>query len=107
MADYSYFDNMPNESEGWAIFHTTGTGDTGDWRIEMVDEEGKFDTDQDAWEFVLRKALVEKSGHHQRAIGFIARHNSDEYERIENHAAYLALIEPGETLMSRLSDACL
>lgn len=95
------FDNTPNATEGWAIFQTTGTDDIGDWRLERNDEEEKFDSDLQAWEFVLKKALWDLSEHHQKAIAFLARHNSDEYERIEGHAAYLGWIAPGVILMDR------
>ena len=96
-----HFDNTPNTHEGWAVFWTLGTDDVGDYRIERNDEEERFDSDLRAWEFVLKKALWDQSKHHQDAIRFIARYNSDEYERIENHAAYYGWLAPGAVLIDQ------
>lgn len=86
MLDTICFDNTVAMSEGWAVFRTLGTDDTGDYRIERVDEMARFFNDEAAWRHVAQRA-TEGSTYHTDALRFIRLNNADEWERIATDAA--------------------
>lgn len=90
MTPYENFDNSQAMSEGWAVFHTTGTNDDGDFRIERLDEEAIFADDQAAWDHVIEKA-AQCSAYHQNALRFIRRHNETEFALLVIRARDLGL----------------
>lgn len=83
------FDSTQAMEESWAIFQCFGS-QAGDWQLQKLDEERVFDTDDQAWDFVIRKA-AEGSEYHLSALRFIREHCDDEFERLVNHAAYICM----------------
>lgn len=86
-----HFDNDRADEEGWAVFHSIGTDDAGEFRIERYDEASAFPDDEAAWRHVARKAR-EGSDYHAAALQFIQRYNPDEWLRIK------ALLKPENIL---------
>lgn len=76
------FDNAQAMHEGWAISAVTGVDES--WRLEKIDEHGKFASDMDAWQFVGREAL-KGSIYHIRALKFLEQNEPGEFALIENH----------------------
>jgi len=72
------FDNTIAMKEGWAI--TTGH-DVDAFRLEKLDEDDAFETDQKAWAFVYQLA-IRGSYYHRLAIEFLYEHSPNEFRRV-------------------------
>lgn len=64
------------ESEGWCLSFS-GT----DWRLEKIDDSGKFSTDKEAWDHVVSRAN-NGSELHIKALGFLKKNSPVEYHKI-------------------------
>lgn len=80
----SGFDNKQAITEGWGVSEVGAPGDM--WRLEKIDEAQVFLTDQDAWTFVINKAIG-GSLYHISALKFLEANDCADFELIENHAA--------------------
>lgn len=67
------------ESESWGIFESIGVETA--LRLEKVDEDNVFETDDEAALFVWRQAR-EGSGFHRMALSLLERDSTKEYDRI-------------------------
>jgi hypothetical protein len=91
MEDAEQFNNTVALLEGWAVFHAIGTADDGDVRIERLDEEPVFETDQDVWTHVIQRGVIEGSAYHRDALLVVKGGNKTEWDRIAAHAAVLGI----------------
>ena len=73
--------NRQTDAEGWALFHTSGTDDIGEYRIERYDEAEIFPNDPAAWAHVVARALA-GSEPHRAALAFIKAENATEWTEI-------------------------
>jgi hypothetical protein len=78
------FDNTIAMKEGWAI--TTGH-DVDPFRLEKLDENDIFETDQKAWTFVYELA-VRGSYYHNSALNFLRANSPTEYKRVQEGYYY-------------------
>jgi hypothetical protein len=73
------------EAEGWCISLADGSLENirGDrpWQLQRLDEVAIFDSDQDAWDHVIRCAL-RGSELHFRALGYLRTYSRPEYDAI-------------------------
>lgn len=81
---FSATDHLAATAEGWGIFAVDG--DDTELQLQRLDESDTFRSDDEAWEFVITKA-VSGSGLHQRAIAYIKQTSPDEFERFVKDAA--------------------
>lgn len=85
------FDSTQALKEGWLISRTCGLSDPDEtYRLERHDEANIFTDDAAAWANVATHAL-NGSEYHKEALRFIAQHNPKEFERIENHVAFIGV----------------
>lgn len=68
-------------TEGWDVFHTTGTQDIGNLRIERRDEDAVFASDYEVWAHVLTRAN-EGSEDHLMALLRVFENNPTERQEI-------------------------
>ena len=61
------FDVTQAETEGWSIFSTTSPDHDGRHQLQRCDERDVFPNDDQAWEFVARRALA-GSEYHMEAL---------------------------------------
>lgn len=61
--------------EGWAIWVCSSVTGVEEWQIQRNDEEGKFNNDLEAINFVILKA-ISGSKVHRQAISFIRKYGS-------------------------------
>jgi len=73
--DVSLLDNIneATKGEGWAIFESFGDEDG--FRLERLDMEAIFETDDEAARFVIKRA-IEGSQVHKDAIYFIGKYGN-------------------------------
>lgn len=80
------FDNKQANSEGWCISKTHGS-DYGPFQLQRLDEKATFTLDDDAWDFVARKA-TEGSAYHVGAIEYLRVHSRIEYDALAKATGY-------------------
>ena len=95
------FDNKQAETEGWFITEVGAPGDM--YRLEKDDEAKVFLTDQDAWTFVINKAIV-GSIYHISALKFLEVNDTTDFELIENHTASMGLTNGVSYLFAQLPE---
>lgn len=78
--------NIAADAEGWGVFDSYGSV-SGPLQIQRCDERDTFETDEDAWEHVWRRAQ-EGSAVHQAALDLVKAENPMEYRAIEHWVAH-------------------
>lgn len=84
-----FFDNEQALKEGWALFDDCGEGDLNSFdvpRIERLDEEEVFQSDPEAWSWILRRLFEDNSPYHAAALLHTRHKNPVEFLRIEHHS---------------------
>lgn len=76
------FDETQARSEGWAIFSASG----GRHQLQRLDEEAIFPNDDQAWEFVVRRALA-GSEYHLEALQALKECEPIEFGFIQKYVA--------------------
>ncbi|AMO44286.1 hypothetical protein DSS3P8_228 [Roseobacter phage DSS3P8] len=86
MTTATAFDHAAATAEGWGLFETMGTDDSGSLRIERIDfPEGPqfdgpvFEGDAEAWQHVMARAMA-GSALHRDAIARVADDNPSELD---------------------------
>lgn len=75
---FSSDDHLSASAEGWDIFAVNA--DESNLQLQKIDEQNTFGSDDEAWEFVITKA-VSGSKLHQRAIAYIKQETPEEFEQ--------------------------
>lgn len=81
LVEFSLLDDKSAEKEGWCISLCSLVSGEEEYQIQRLDELEIFESDEDAWKFIVEKA---NSGSelHKKAIKFMENHNFDNIEKL-------------------------
>ncbi len=82
--DWSAGDDYDAMGQGWNIFFCDGS-EGPLWQLQMIDADSRFNTDQDAWEFVWERATENDDALAKRALAFLYYRSLEEYMGIRKH----------------------
>jgi len=82
--DWCRADQLAAQGQSWDIFYCDGS-EGPLWQLQKHDDDGRFDQDSDAWEFVWRRATEDGCPLARRALSFLYYRSPKEYREIRKH----------------------
>jgi hypothetical protein len=86
-------DHLTAAQEGWDIFSVDGNDQ--ELQIQKADEDDKFSSDDEAWQFIIAKA-ISGSNFHRKIIAFIKQSNPKEFDEFVKDAKIVDNSEDGK-----------
>jgi hypothetical protein len=79
-------DHLHAAQEGWDIFAVNSNED--EYQIQKADDDDKFVTDDEVWDFIINKAIL-GSEFHRKIIAFIKQSTPTEFNSFVKDAAVI------------------